>query len=227
MDHFLNENILHQVLSTGLPIEPTNFPNGRMIASRIPSEDNMRLRIGILGTLAALGLASAATAASIGGTFYAPQYDFQDFWTAADGKYFRVVLAGNAFDAVPPEQAAASLLPVMQAAKPRPALRFTYDAPLEELHPDYRLVLVSNAANDLNGDSVCKGTTRFKPGRQGVVNLFAVYCRNDMAMSMTTATTNASTPQDPKVAELFRELFLVVFSDSPALKPNSGGFDRR
>jgi len=88
-------------------------------------------------------------------------------------------------------------------------------------------VLVSNAANDLNGDSVCRGTTRLKPGRPGIVNLFAVYCRNDMSMSMTTATTPAATPDDPKVSNLFRELFMVVFSDSPALRPNAEGIDRR
>jgi len=170
---------------------------------------------------------SAAGAATIGGTYYAPQYDFQDFWTAADGKYFRVVLAGNPFPALPPEQAAAGLLPVMQAAKPRPALTFTYDAAREEPRPDYRLVLVPNAANDLNGDSVCKGTTRFKPGLAGMVNLFAVYCRNDMVMSMTTVTTPAATPNDPNVSLLFRELFMVVFSDSPALRPHNGGADRR
>lgn len=190
----------------------------------------MRFKTGLLGALIALALAPIATtvnAATIGGTFYATQYDFQDFWTAADGKNFRVVLAGNPFEALPPEQAAAGLLPVMQAAKPRPRLTFTYAAPLDEPRPDYRLVLVSNAANDLNGDSVCKGTTRFKPGRPGVVNLFAVYCRNDMAMSMTTAVTTASTPDDPKVAELFRELFQVVFSDSQALRPSLGGPHRR
>jgi hypothetical protein len=170
---------------------------------------------------------SSASAATIGGTYYAPQYDFQDFWTASDGKYFRVTLAGNPFPALPPEQAAAGLLPVMQGAKPRPALRFTYDAPFEEPRPDYRLVLVSNAANDLNGDSVCKGTTRFKPGAAGVVNLFAVYCRNDMVMSMTTATTQAVTPNDPNVSLLFRELFMVVFSDSPAVRPNLGSSYRR
>lgn len=175
-----------------------------------------------LSTAAAAAL-STASAATIGGTFHAVQYDYRDFWTAADGKYFRVVLAGNPFPAVPAEQAAAGLLPVMQAAKPRPALRFTYDQPLEEQRPDYRLVLVANAANDLNGDSVCKGTTRFQPGRAGVLNLFAVYCRNDMVMSMTTAWTPASTPNDPNVSLLFRELFEVVFSDSPALRPNVGG----
>lgn len=189
----------------------------------------MRSTMGFLAaTAAAAALSfSPAGAATIGGTFYAPQYDFQDFWTAADGKYFRVVLAGNPFPALPPEQAAAGLLPVMQAAKPRPALRFTYDTAREEPRPDYRLVLVSNAANDLNGEAVCKGITRFKPGPAGVVNLFAVYCRNDMVMSMTTATTPAATPNDPNVSLLFRELFMVVFSDSPALRPNTGGSDRR
>ncbi|WP_428680014.1 hypothetical protein [Reyranella sp.] len=191
----------------------------------------MRTTVGFLMTFAAavataLSVAPAA-AATIGGTYYAVQYDFQEFWTASDGKHFRVVLAGNPFPALLPEQAGAGLLPVMQAAKPRPALTFTYDAPREEPRPDYRLVLVSNAANDLNGDSVCKGTTRFKPGRPGVVNLFAVYCRNDMAMSMTTATTRAAMPTDSSVSLLFRELFMVVFSDSPALKPNAGGIDRR
>lgn len=192
----------------------------------------MRSMIRSLTALATAAAAAAisiptAGAATIGGTFYAVQYDFQEFWTATDGKSFRVVLAGNPFPALPLDQSAASLLAVMQAAKPRLALTFTYAAPLEEPRPDYRLVLVSNAANDLNGDSVCRGTTRLKPGRPGVVNLFAVYCRNDMAMSMTTATTPAATPADPNVSKLFRELFMVVFSDSPALKPNAGGIDRR
>ena len=191
----------------------------------------MRPTFGSLMTLAAVAATalslSPARAATIGGTFYAVQYDFQEFWTATDGKSFRVILAGNPFPTLPPEQAAAGLLLVIQAAKPRPALTFTYDAPREEPRPDYRLVLVSNAANDLNGDSVCKGTTRFKPGPAGIVNLFAVYCRNDMAMSMATARTPASTPGDPNVSLLFRELFLVVFSDSPALKPNVGGTGRR
>lgn len=181
-----------------------------------------------LATAAAAALYfSPAGAATIGGTYYAPQYDFQDFWTATDGKYFRVVLAGNPFPALAPEQAAAGLLPVVQAGKPRPALTFTCDVPVHEPRPDYRLVLVSNAANDLNGDAVCKGITRFKPGPVGVVNLFAVYCRNDMVMSMTTATTPAATPSDPNASLLFRELFMVVFTDSPALRPNTGGHDRR
>ena len=39
----------------------------------------------------------AALAATIGGSEYAPQYDYREFFAAADGKPFRVVLAGNPF----------------------------------------------------------------------------------------------------------------------------------
>jgi hypothetical protein len=111
----------------------------------------------------------------------------------------------------------------MQAAKPRPALTFTYDAPVERPRPDYRLVLIFDAANDLGSNAVCNGVTRFKPGRPGVFNVYAVYCRNDQVMSETTAWTPASGPADPRIGQLFRELFQVVFSDSPALKPQIGG----
>jgi len=55
-----------------------------------------------LATAAAAALSiPTAGAATIGGTYYAVQYDFQGFWTATDGKAFRVV------------QAAAGLRPVM------------------------------------------------------------------------------------------------------------------
>ena len=39
-----------------------------------------------------------------------------------------------------------ALLPVMQAAKPRPNLTFTYADPPEPPHPYYRMVLVFDAA---------------------------------------------------------------------------------
>jgi hypothetical protein len=173
--------------------------------------------------LAVLGVPLSATAATIGGTYYAPQYDFRDFWVAADGKNFRVVLAGNPFPTIAGDDVARRLLPVMQDAKPRPALTFTYEKPAQEPHPDYRLVLVFDYANDLGGDQVCQGITRFKPlAAPGLFKLFAVYCRNDMVMSMTTAWTPASGPEDPRVNQLFRELFLVVFSDSQAIRPHIG-----
>ena len=189
----------------------------------------MRISIRIAAALAGLGLVPAtASAATIGGTFYAPQYDFAEFFAATDHRNFQVVLAG---DPLPPgsdpNTVARDLLPVMQAAKPRPALTFTYDAPVERPRPDYRLVLVFNAANDLNSNAVCSGAIRVKQGRPGVFNLYAVYCRNDQVMLDTTAWTPASGPADPRIDGLFRQLFQVVFSDSPALKPNLGGGNRR
>ena len=110
----------------------------------------------------------------------------------------------------------------MQAAKPRPALTFTYDAPVERPRPDYRLVLVFDSALDLGSDSVCRGVTRFKQGQPGLFYLYAVYCRNDQPMSETTAWTPATGPDDPRIQQLFRELFQVVFSDSAALRPLNG-----
>lgn len=183
-----------------------------------------RIAVALLG-LAALAL--PASAAVIGGTYYAPQYDYREFFAATDNRSFQVVLVGNPMPGVDPGTVARDLLPVMQAAKPRPALTFTYDAPVEKPRPDYRLVLTFDPALDYGSNAVCGGAPpRFRPGRPGVFYVFAVYCRNDQVLSETTAWTPASGPTDPRLGELFRELFMVVFSDSPALRPQNG-MDRR
>ena len=52
----------------------------------------MRLKTKI--TAALLGLAAlpaVAWAAVIGGTYYAPQYDYREFFAAADGRNFQVI----------------------------------------------------------------------------------------------------------------------------------------
>lgn len=163
---------------------------------------------------AAILLPALALAGSIGGNYYAPQYDYRDFFAATDGKPFQVILAGDAFPGVDPAIVAKDLLPAMQSAKPRPALTFTYDRPSPPPSPDYRLVLIFDPANDLNADPVCAGAPpRFRPGRPGVFYVYAIYCRNDRAMSYTTAWTPASGPADPRIERLFRELFMVIFSD--------------
>jgi hypothetical protein len=162
----------------------------------------------------------AALAATIGGTEYAPQYDYREFFAAADGKPFQVVLAGNPF----PDISASTLLAQMQANKPQPRLTFTIDRPAEAPRPDYRLVLMFDPANDMSGVSVCAGAKpRFKPGTPGRVYMMGVYCRNDLALSQTTAWTDATGPDDPRLGQLFRELFTVVFSDAMGLRPQSGG----
>ncbi|MDI1283283.1 MAG: hypothetical protein ABI399_10800 [Bauldia sp.] len=152
---------------------------------------------------------------TLGGYNYAPQYDFSEFWWATDGKTFRVITAGNPFPTLPIDEVKARLLPVMQANKPRPALTFTYAQPAEEPHPDYRLVLIFDPANDLGSGSVCNGVTRLKPGTPGRVYVYGVYCRNDLALSETTGWTEAAGPDDPRLGPLFAQLFLVLFTDQP------------
>ena len=161
-------------------------------------------------------IAAPATcfSAVIGGYYYAPQYDYREFFAATDGKPFQVVLAGNPFPGIDPAVVARDLLPAMQRAKPRPALTFTYDKPSPPTRPDYRLVLVFDPANDLNSDPVCAGAPlRFRRGTPGRFYVYAIYCRNDQAMSQTTAWTNATGPTDPRIERLFRELFPVIFSE--------------
>jgi hypothetical protein len=195
----------------------------------LDGRQRMRLLSRFFSAFVALaGLPAAASAAVIGGSYYAPQYDYSEFFAATDGRNFQVILAGTPpFPSVDPRTVAGALLPLMQAAKPRPALTFTYDAPVERPRPDYRLVLVFDPANDLNSSSVCRGDLRFKPTRPGLFYVYAVYCRNDQVMSETTAWTPAAVPNDPRIGELFRELFPVVFPDSGAYRRLNGGNIRR
>ncbi len=175
----------------------------------------MRLARGLAAALLALiVLPAAALAAVIGGYYYAPQYDYREFFAATDGRQFQVVLDGNPFPGIDPAVVARDLLPAMQAAKPRPALTFTYDQPSPPPSPNYRLVLVFDPALNLNADPVCAGAPpRYRPGTPGRFYVYAIYCRNDQAMSYTTAWTDATGPTDPRIERLFRELFPVVFSE--------------
>lgn len=172
----------------------------------------------IAATLAACGpgqMTGQNAGPTLGGYNYAPQYDFSEFWAATDGRTFRVIVAGNPFLTLPFDEMKARLLPVLQANKPRPPLTFTYAQPVEEPHPDYRLVLIFDPANDLGSGSVCNGVTRLKPGTPGRVYVYGVYCRNDLALSETTGWTEAAGPDDPRLGPLFAQLFLVLFTDQP------------
>jgi len=181
------------------------------------------IRMLVLLGLLALPACSPSSAAVIGGTYYAVQYDFAEFFAATDHRNFQVILVGNPFPSMDANTVARDLLPVMQAAKPRPALTFTYEAPVERPRPWYRLVLVVDSAPDLGSYAVCNGETRTGPHRPGVFYLYAVYCRNDQALSETTAWVPATGPSDPRVAQLFRELFQVVFTDSQAYSRSLNG----
>ncbi|MDP1751596.1 MAG: hypothetical protein Q8L22_19270 [Reyranella sp.] len=166
---------------------------------------------------AVVALPALALAATIGGAYYAPPYDYREFWAATDDKPFQVVLGGNPFPGTDDAIVARDLLPAMQRAKPRPALTFTYDRPSPRPSPDYRLVLVFDPALNLNADPVCAGQPmRFRPNKPGVFYVYAIYCRNDRMLSYTTAWTDASGPADPRIERLFRELFPVLFKEGPS-----------
>src|SRR5260370_31746919 len=155
---------------------------------------------------ALIALPTIAVAATIGGTYYMPQYDYRDFFAATDHKQFQVILQGDAFPGVDPETVARALLPAMQAAKPRPALTFTYAKPSPPPSPDYRLVLVFDPALNLNAAPVCAGTDlRCRPGKPGTFYVYAIYCRNEQPMSYATAWTAATGPSDPRIERLVRD----------------------
>lgn len=173
--------------------------------------------------LAAALVPATAAAATLGGYDYATQYSYSEFFSATDGKTFRVILDGNPFPNLPADEVAGRMLPVMQAAKPPPQLTFTYDVPAEKPRPDYRMVLVFDPANDLGADPVCQGVSRHKPGTPGRVYVFAVYCRNDQAMSQVTGWTSAAAPDDRSMNDLYRQLFSILFDRSPGIMPRSDG----
>ena len=174
----------------------------------------------VTALLALAVLPTMAGAATLGGFYYAVQYDYREFFSIADGKTFQVILAGNPFPSMNPRDVAQQLLPQMQIAKPQPNLTFTYAEPVERPRPWYRLYLIADNANDLEAYGVCAtGDIRFRPNTPGRMYLYAIYCRNEIALSQTTAWTNATGPNDPAVQQLFRQLFAVVFNSSPALFP--------
>jgi len=180
-----------------------------------PGNSRRRSSKAPLSLLAAAVLAACDfTASGIGGAYYAPQYDYSEFFAVTDGRTFQVVMAGSPFPALPAAEVNRHLLPVMQANKPRPNLTFTYQAPVEMPRPYYRLVLVFDAANDLTAARVCSGQYWHKPPIPSrPFNVFAVYCRNDLALSQTTAWSDATGPDDPRLGPLIAQLFLVVFND--------------
>jgi hypothetical protein len=169
----------------------------------------LRLAPLIVAALSALAGCSGA----IGGADYSPAYDFGEFYAATDGKAFRVVVSGNPFPALAPDQVKRRLLPVMQANRPRPRLTFTYDVPAELPHPDYRLVMVFDAAPDLTAARACAGEFRHRAQPSGHFELFAIYCRNELALSQAAVSMAAASPEDPKVGQRFSQLFLVLFTE--------------
>lgn len=182
----------------------------------------MRLTsVAVLVLSSLLALAGCAGPRDIAGADYLPEYDYSEFFWVTNNKTFRVVVYGNPFPDMPKAEMERRLLPVMQANKPEPNLTFTYAVPAEEPRPDYRLVLVFNPATDLTAARVCVNDIRHKPTPARPFDLFAVYCRNELYLSQAQTWTPATSPEDPRVGELFNRLFVVLFD--PFRRPHTSG----
>ena len=68
-------------------------------------------------------LLGCATGGVIGGAYYAPQYDWGEFFAVTDGRNFQVIVSGNPFPSLTEAEMKRRLLPVMQALfdEPNPA----------------------------------------------------------------------------------------------------------
>lgn len=149
---------------------------------------------------------------------YAPQYDYNEFRLASDGRTFPVLIAGNPFPDLGSGEAGRRLLAVMQANKPRPRLTFIE----EKAGPGHRLVLVFDPANHVGAARVCMGETASGRHVSGQLSVFAVYCRGDVPLSQAVGRTMATTPEDRDVARLFDDLLKTLFSDASNVQPRHG-----
>jgi hypothetical protein len=152
---------------------------------------------------------------------YATEYDYRAFRAFADGRAFPVETEGSAFAGLARNELERRLIPVLQEAAP-PAWPAFAPARGDGSQGPYRLALVFSPASDLRAASVCKGENRFgtNPGASAGDDrlvVFAVACRGGVPVSQAVGRTSASAPEDPAVAQLFRQLLATVFSEAPIL----------
>lgn len=180
----------------------------------------MRRLLTLIATLFLPASLPGCVTTGVGGADYAITYEFWEFYRVANDRPFPVIVSGNPFPQLSDAESRARLLPVMQANRPaRPRVIWTYEMPAEQPRPFYRMVLVYDAANDLTAMRVCDGTFRHKPPTPGRVSVFAVYCRSDQFMSQTTAHTEATGPDDPRVGAMFSALFQTLFIEVNPNRP--------
>src|SRR5260370_32509542 len=82
--------------------------------------------------------ACASSIAIIGGTYYAPQYDFAEFFAATDGRNFQVILVGKPFPGTDPNTVARDQIRSAHVCNPRPPQSLKPSSPLKKNRPSYR-----------------------------------------------------------------------------------------
>jgi hypothetical protein len=150
---------------------------------------------------------------------YATEYDYRAFRAFANGRAFPVETEGSAFAGLARDDLERRLIPVLQEAAPRAWPAFA-PASGDGSQGPYRLVLVFSPASDLRAASVCKGKGRFDANSgasDDKLVVFAVACRDGVPVSQAVGRTMALKPEEPAVAQLFRQLLATVFSEAPIL----------
>ena len=75
----------------------------QLLLRRAKSPRAMRTLPPLAGLLLLAACASSSSPV-VGGTDYVPQYDFSEFYAATNDKTFRVVVAGNPFPQIAPQE---------------------------------------------------------------------------------------------------------------------------
>ena len=80
------------------------------------------------------------------------------------------------------------------------------------LAPANPAVRSASMAPSTRAARVCADQIERRPEPSTPFSVFAVYCRNDLAMSQASASTLAAGPDDPRMNSLVRQLLVVLFA---------------
>ena len=167
----------------------------------------MKISKSFLAAIVAIILVPALAAAA---SHSVPSADYAELFSVSDRSDSKVVMAGNPFPDRDAAAVARDLLPAVQTARSQLALTAAADvAPMMD-QPDYRVVLVFNPSWDLSAKEVCGRRARVREGAMGQVDVYAVYCRNNVALAEATARTPADGPRDPRMTTALRKVFTQI-----------------
>ena len=173
---------------------------------------SMRRAIGAAGLcLATLACASGSVITSEGAE---SPYSYLEFRAAAAGRDFLVEVRGLPFAGVGQEVFEQRLMAILRSAQPAGlGARFTTERDRPGMVPQYRLVLVFNAARNLAHETQCRALETVQPGPivPGQVRVSVAFCRGTDLMSKAVARTQAGGIEDPALHQMFVELFPVMF----------------
>lgn len=181
------------------------------------------VRFVALLAIVATAIPCLASAAIISNEEVHIQYDYHEFFAAADGKEFKVVVRGNP-TSLPQAEFEQRLMQVLQKnLTVGPRTTFTTTPANTTARPDYHLALVFNTSSGLLGTTLCKiekgseappsVATDAQHGDR--VSVSAAYCRNDQPMTEAFARTDAASMDDPAFGRMFSELLAVLFPPQP------------